>query len=128
MTFKILYLNRFKIYNKNIHMNLSLIKTDHVLASLIEAEKERQYKGIELIASENFTSKPVMECLGSILTNKYAEGLPSKRYYGGNDIIDKIENLCIERALETFNLDKNKWSCNVNHILEVLLILLFILV
>ena len=69
--------------------------------------------GLELIASENFTSKGVMDVLGSVLTNKYSEGLPGKRYYGGNDIIDKIEVLCQKRALEAFDLDKIEWGVNV---------------
>ena len=54
-----------------------------------------------------------MECLGSVLTNKYSEGLPGKRYYGGNKYIDKIENLCISRALETYRLDRDDWGVNV---------------
>ena len=60
------------------------------MKALVDAERERQYKGIELIASENFTSSAVMECLGSCLTNKYSEGMPGNRYYGGNEIIDKV--------------------------------------
>jgi len=94
-------------------MNTSLKDTDYELYNLIEKEKSRQQYGIELIASENFTSRAVLDCLGSVLTNKYAEGLPSKRYYGGNEVIDKIENLCIERALKAYSLDSSKWGCNV---------------
>ena len=67
---------------------------DPEMAELIAAERQRQLQGIELIASENFTSKAVMQALGSCLTNKYSEGYPGKRYYGGNEIIDKIEILC----------------------------------
>lgn len=70
-------------------------------------------KGIELIASENFTSMPVIEALGSCLTNKYSEGQPGARYYGGNDNIDKIENLCKARALQAFHLDSQHWTVNV---------------
>ena len=70
-------------------------------------------RGIELIASENFTSAPVMEALGSCLTNKYSEGLPGARYYGGNENIDKVEVLCQDRALAAFRLDKSKWGVNV---------------
>ena len=70
-------------------------------------------KGIELIASENFTSMPVIEALGSCLTNKYSEGQPGARYYGGNDNIDKIENLCKARALQAFHLDSQRWTVNV---------------
>jgi glycine hydroxymethyltransferase len=94
-------------------MNTSLYTADIELYNLIEKEKSRQKYGIELIASENFTSRAVLDCLGSILTNKYSEGIPGKRYYGGNDVIDKIENLCIERALKAYGLDPTKWGCNV---------------
>merc|ERR1712127_448608 len=73
----------------------------------------RQMKSIELIASENFTSKAVMECLGSALTNKYSEGQPGGRYYGGNQIIDQVENLCKERALAAFGLNDKEWGVNV---------------
>merc|ERR1712151_387610 len=81
--------------------------------ALIEEEKARQMRCIELIASENFTSKAVLECLGSVLTNKYSEGQPGGRYYGGNDVIDKIENLCKKRALDAFGLDEKQWGVNV---------------
>lgn len=91
----------------------NLQEKDLQLFNLISEEKDRQRCGLELIASENFTSKQVMECLGSILTNKYSEGLPGARYYGGNEIIDKIENLCIERALKTYNLSEEEWGVNV---------------
>lgn len=94
-------------------MNIPLQEADSELYNLIEKEKTRQQYGIELIASENFTSRAVLDCLGSILTNKYAEGLPGRRYYGGNEVIDKIENLCIERALKAYGLDSTKWGCNV---------------
>jgi glycine hydroxymethyltransferase len=94
-------------------MNTLLSDKDPELYSLIEQEKNRQKFGIELIASENFTSKSVMECLGSVLTNKYSEGYPNKRYYGGNQVIDKIESLCISRALEAYHLDDKVWGCNV---------------
>ena len=94
-------------------MNTSLKDSDPELFNLIEYEKTRQQFGIELIASENFTSQAVLDCLGSILTNKYAEGLPGKRYYGGNEVVDKIENLCIDRALKAYHLDPTKWGCNV---------------
>ena len=94
-------------------MNETLKEKDVELYNLIEDEKLRQQFGIELIASENFTSQAVFECLGSVLTNKYSEGPAGKRYYGGNEIIDKIENLCIQRALKAYNLDSTKWGCNV---------------
>jgi len=69
--------------------------------------------GIELIASENFTSRAVMECLGSCLTNKYSEGYPGKRYYGGNQYIDEIETICQRRALQAFGLEEKSWAVNV---------------
>ena len=75
---------------------------DQELFSLIEGEKNRQLRGVELIASENFTSEAVMEATGSVLTNKYAEGYPGKRYYGGCEEVDKVENLAIERAKQLF--------------------------
>ena len=89
------------------------MEQDKELYDLIQQEEQRQHEGIELIASENFTSKGVRECLGSCLTNKYSEGYPGKRYYGGNQFIDQIENLCMKRALEAFHLDSDKWGCNV---------------
>ena len=75
---------------------------DAIIFDLIEEEDARQLNGIELIASENFTSPSVMEATGSILTNKYAEGYPGKRYYGGCEVVDKIEQLAIDRAKELF--------------------------
>ena len=70
---------------------------DELVFSLINEEKERQTKGLELIASENYASQEVISAMGSILTNKYAEGLPGKRYYGGCEVVDKIEQLAIDR-------------------------------
>ena len=78
------------------------MQRDHQIFELIAEEKERQLNGIELIASENFTSPQVMEAAGSVLTNKYAEGYPGKRYYGGCEVVDKIEQLAIDRAKELF--------------------------
>ncbi|MBT8307191.1 MAG: serine hydroxymethyltransferase [Maribacter sp.] len=75
---------------------------DQQIFDLIDAEKERQLNGIELIASENFTSPQVMEAAGSVLTNKYAEGYPGKRYYGGCEIVDQVEQIAIDRAKELF--------------------------
>lgn len=75
---------------------------DPAVFGLIAKEKERQTSGIELIASENFVSESVLEAMGSVLTNKYAEGLPGKRYYGGCEIVDEIESLAISRACELF--------------------------
>jgi len=78
------------------------MQRDHEIFNLIAAEKERQINGIELIASENFTSSQVMEAAGSVLTNKYAEGYPGKRYYGGCEVVDEVEQLAIDRAKELF--------------------------
>ena len=78
------------------------MQRDTIIFDLINQEKQRQIKGIELIASENFTSPDVMEATGSILTNKYAEGYPGKRYYGGCEVVDQIEQLAIDRAKELF--------------------------
>jgi len=75
---------------------------DTSIFNLIDQEKKRQTSGIELIASENFASEQVMEAMGSVLTNKYAEGLPGKRYYGGCEVVDQIENLAIDRIKELF--------------------------
>lgn len=91
----------------------TLTEVDEEIFSLIKQEKHRQISGLELIASENFTSRAVMEALGSCLTNKYAEGLPGDRYYGGTEIIDQVERLAIKRALEAFNLDPEVWGVNV---------------
>ncbi|MEO9661696.1 MAG: serine hydroxymethyltransferase [Maribacter dokdonensis] len=78
------------------------MQRDTTIFNLIEEEKQRQINGIELIASENFTSPQVMEAQGSVLTNKYAEGYPGKRYYGGCEVVDKVEQLAIDRAKELF--------------------------
>jgi len=79
-----------------------MMKRDTVIFDLIQKEKERQQHGIELIASENFVSQQVMDAMGSVLTNKYAEGLPKKRYYGGCEIVDEVEQLAIDRVCELF--------------------------
>ena len=72
-----------------------------------------RHTSLELIAFENFTFCAVMECLGSALTNKCSEGLPHARYYGGNEIVDQVEELCQTRALEAYGLDPAKWGVNV---------------
>merc|ERR1712087_445812 len=94
-------------------MNASLEEVDPELFDIIEHEKDRQRKGLELIPSENFTSQSVMDALGSVMSNKYSEGYPGARYYGGNEFIDKAEILCQTRALEAFDLDPEKWGVNV---------------
>jgi glycine hydroxymethyltransferase len=87
-------------------MNYSDIeKNDHEVYEIIKREEKRQKEGIELIASENYVSRAVLEAMGSLLTNKYSEGYPGKRYYGGNEIIDQAENLAIERAKELFGAE-----------------------
>lgn len=91
----------------------SLSESDPEIFALLKHEQERQFKGLELIASENFTSKAVMEVLGSCFTNKYSEGLPGARYYGGNEYIDEVESLCQKRALQAFHVDPSKWGVNV---------------
>ena len=78
------------------------MERDEQIFELIEAEKQRQLEGIELIASENFVSEQVMEAAGSVLTNKYAEGYPGKRYYGGCEVVDVVESIAIDRAKELF--------------------------
>ena len=83
----------------------TILAPDTAIFDLIQKEKARQTHGIELIASENYVSEQVMRAQGSILTNKYAEGLPSKRYYGGCEIVDQIEQLAIDRAKELFGVE-----------------------
>ncbi|KAK5984913.1 Glycine hydroxymethyltransferase [Trichostrongylus colubriformis] len=80
---------------------------------IMTKEKKRQRRGLELIASENFTSKAVMDAVGSAMINKYSEGYPGARYYGGNEYIDQMELLCQKRALEVFGLDPELWGVNV---------------
>ncbi|MFD0991926.1 serine hydroxymethyltransferase [Tenacibaculum geojense] len=81
------------------------MQQDHLIFDLIQEEKERQTNGLELIASENFVSEQVMQAQGSVLTNKYAEGYPGKRYYGGCEVVDVIEQIAIDRAKELFNAE-----------------------
>ncbi len=86
---------------------------DKEVERLIKAEQVRQKKTINLIASENYVSPDVLEALGSELTNKYAEGKSHFRYYGGNEVVDAVEDLCKERALKTYHLSPKTWSVNV---------------
>ncbi len=86
---------------------------DTEVYSILKKEYERQKNGLELIASENFVSDTVLEALGSIMTNKYSEGQIGKRYYGGNDYIDEMEQLCKDRALKLYKLKKDEWDVNV---------------
>lgn len=94
------YIIILKLYNTQITM-----KRDNQIFELIEKEHQRQLKGIELIASENFVSDQVMEAMGSYLTNKYAEGYPGKRYYGGCQVVDQVEQLAIDRVCELFGAE-----------------------
>jgi glycine hydroxymethyltransferase len=94
-------LRKFYFYS----LKLNPMKRDEAIFNLIKAENERQINGIELIASENFVSNQVMEAMGSVLTNKYAEGLPGKRYYGGCEVVDQVEQLAIDRVKELFGAE-----------------------
>ncbi|XP_044759761.1 serine hydroxymethyltransferase isoform X2 [Coccinella septempunctata] len=94
-------------------LNANLWDSDPELFDLIKKEKKRQCSGLEMIASENFTSMAVLQCLGSCLSNKYSEGLPGQRYYGGNEFIDQIEILAQKRSLEAYNLSPEEWGANV---------------
>jgi len=90
-----------------------LQQADPDMFDIIEKEKIRQKQFIDLIPSENFTSQAVLDALGSPMQNKYSEGYPGARYYGGNEFIDQSERLCQDRALETFGLDAKDWGVNV---------------
>merc|ERR1711904_734208 len=83
------------------------------MGDIMEHEKRRQRTSLVLIPSENFTSRAVLDALGSVMSNKYSEGYPNARYYGGNEFIDMSEELCIQRALDAFDLDPEKWGVNV---------------
>jgi glycine hydroxymethyltransferase len=84
---------------------VTMSHNDDQVAQLIEAEEQRQREGLELIPSENYVSKPVLDALGSVFTNKYSEGYPGRRYYGGQENTDKVEQLAIDRAKQLFNAD-----------------------
>lgn len=90
-----------------------LAATDPEIAELLAQERDRQARSINLIASENFASPEVLEVLGSVLSNKYSEGVVGARYYGGNAVIDQIESLCQQRALHAFGLSGEEWGVNV---------------
>lgn len=90
-----------------------LAELDPELAAILRHERERQIKSVNLIASENFAAPEVFEVLASELNNKYSEGVPGARYYGGNEFIDQVETLCQKRALEAFSLDAASWAVNV---------------
>ncbi|CAH8437148.1 unnamed protein product [Heterobilharzia americana] len=94
-------------------MTMSLSECDPEIMALCKEEKERQRLGLELIASENFASKAVLQALSSSFHNKYSEGQVGTRYYGGNEVVDKMETLCQKRALTLFDLDESLWGVNV---------------
>src|SRR5262252_1191860 len=91
--------------NQRLARRASLEDVDPEIARSIEQETERQSRTLELIASENFVSEAVLEALGSVMTNKYAEGLPGKRYYGGCEFVDVAEQLAIDRAKKLFGAE-----------------------
>ncbi len=96
----ITFVTNFNFINKTVFMS-----RDQIIFDLISEEKERQTNGLELIASENFVSEQVIGAAGSILTNKYAEGYPGKRYYGGCEVVDQVEQIAIDRAKTLFNAE-----------------------
>lgn len=120
----------FSLANSSTKLNYRLISSTSILSKpwtgreplkdddpemykLIRQEKERQIQGLELIASENFCSRAAIEAMGSCLNNKYSEGYPGARYYGGNEVIDEVELLVQKRALDAFHLDPEQWGVNV---------------
>jgi glycine hydroxymethyltransferase len=90
-----------------------LAEDDPEMMEILKKEKDRQTRGLELIASENFASRAVIEALGSSLTNKYSEGYPGARYYGGTEYVDEVELLCQRRALQAYRLNPEEWGVNV---------------
>jgi len=94
-------------------LNSALRDVDPEVYGIIEGEKDRQRRCVNLIASENFASRSVLETVGSVMCNKYSEGYPGARYYGGNEFIDKAEILCMQRALSTYKLSDKEWGVNV---------------
>eukprot|EP00316_Scyphosphaera_apsteinii_P004747 CAMPEP_0119308492 /NCGR_PEP_ID=MMETSP1333-20130426/11280_1 /TAXON_ID=418940 /ORGANISM="Scyphosphaera apsteinii, Strain RCC1455" /LENGTH=503 /DNA_ID=CAMNT_0007312277 /DNA_START=51 /DNA_END=1562 /DNA_ORIENTATION=+ len=99
--------------NEETLLNARLEVTDPELFDIIEQEKRRQQCSLVLIPSENFTSRAVLDALGSVMSNKYSEGYPHARYYGGNEFIDMAEDMCRSRALTAFKADPAKWGVNV---------------
>lgn len=101
------------VANEQNLISKSLKEVDPEMNEILRLERQRQKSSITLIPSENFTSKSVMELLGSEMQNKYSEGYPGARYYGGNQFIDMAESLCQKRALEAFGLNPEEWGVNV---------------
>eukprot|EP00435_Cladocopium_sp_Y103_P066989 s112_g29.t1 len=106
-------LGRRRISVEAMQLNAPLKDMDPDVYGIIEAEKQRQKRCVNLIASENFAPVPVLEAVGSVMVNKYSEGYPGARYYGGNEFIDQAEKLCQQRALEACRLDPAQWGVNV---------------
>mmetsp|Transcript_108278 Transcript_108278/g.280016 ORF Transcript_108278/g.280016 Transcript_108278/m.280016 type:complete len:493 (-) Transcript_108278:227-1705(-) len=96
-----------------MRLNAPLSEVDPEISSIVEKEQDRQRRCISLIASENFAPRSVLEAVGSVMVNKYSEGYPGARYYGGNEFIDQAELLCMQRALEACRLDPKEWGVNV---------------
>lgn len=96
-----------------MRLNAPLKDVDPEVAKIIESEKDRQRRCVNLIASENFAPRCVLEAVGSVMVNKYSEGYPGARYYGGNEFIDQAESLCMQRALEAYRVDPKSWGVNV---------------
>jgi glycine hydroxymethyltransferase len=92
---------------------INQLSFDKEVNCILHRETQRQITSLELIASENFTSTSVLQANGTVFTNKYSEGYPRKRYYGGNEFIDELEEVCQQRALEAFNLNPEEWGVNV---------------
>lgn len=109
----VLVLARRNVASAQALMSKPVAEVDPEMAAILAEERRRQKTSVTLIPSENFTLKAVMDLLGSEMQNKYSEGYPGERYYGGNEVIDKAESLCQQRALEAFGLDPEKWGVNV---------------
>uniref|UniRef100_A0A7S4SUN9 Serine hydroxymethyltransferase n=1 Tax=Alexandrium monilatum TaxID=311494 RepID=A0A7S4SUN9_9DINO len=101
------------ISTEAMQLNVPLKDTDPEISTIIENEKDRQRRCVNLIASENFAPLAVLEAVGSVMVNKYSEGYPGARYYGGNEFIDQAESLCQQRALQACRLDPKEWGVNV---------------
>lgn len=106
-------LSRRCITVEAMRLNAPLTDVDPEISAIIGKEEDRQRRCVSLIASENFAPRAVLEAVGSIMVNKYSEGYPGARYYGGNEFIDQAENLCMQRALSACRLDPQKWGVNV---------------
>src|SRR5262249_57723788 len=98
-------LRTYKLRSTMNRLHYPLKELDPEIYSAVESEERRQSTGLELIASENFTYRAVLEATGSVFTNKYAEGYPGRRYYGGCEFVDIVENLAIERAKKLFGAE-----------------------